>query len=52
MAAAEPADGNLPIDIDEVPLTEVEAAWQRGGGPLLGMSSALSPRCAYRHARR
>jgi NADPH:quinone reductase-like Zn-dependent oxidoreductase len=26
------ADGDLPIDIDEVPLTEVEAAWQRGGG--------------------
>jgi len=26
------ADGDLPIDIDEVPLAEVEAAWQRGGG--------------------
>jgi hypothetical protein len=23
---------DLPIDIDEVPLPEVEAAWQRGGG--------------------
>jgi NADPH:quinone reductase-like Zn-dependent oxidoreductase len=26
------ATGDLPIDIDEVPLAEVEAAWQRGGG--------------------
>ena len=26
------AGGDLPIDIDEVPLAEVEAAWQRGGG--------------------
>ncbi len=26
------ADGDLPIDIDEVPLAEVEAAWQRHGG--------------------
>ena len=26
------ATGDLPIDIDEVPLAEVGAAWQRGGG--------------------
>jgi NADPH:quinone reductase-like Zn-dependent oxidoreductase len=26
------ATGDLPIDIDEVPLAEVEPAWQRGGG--------------------
>jgi len=26
------ADGDLPIDLDEVPLAGVEAAWQRGGG--------------------
>jgi hypothetical protein len=26
------ATGDLPIDLDEVPLAEVEAAWQRGGG--------------------
>jgi len=26
------AGGGLPIDIDEVPLAQVEAAWQRGGG--------------------
>ena len=26
------ATGDLPIDIDEVALAEVEAAWQRGGG--------------------
>ena len=26
------ATGDLPIDIDEMPLAEVEVAWQRGGG--------------------
>ncbi len=26
------ATGDLPIDIDEIPLAEVEAAWQRPGG--------------------
>jgi hypothetical protein len=26
------ATGDLPIDVDEVPLAEVEPAWQRGGG--------------------
>jgi hypothetical protein len=25
------ADGDLPIDIDEIPLAEVEAAWRRHG---------------------
>jgi hypothetical protein len=27
-----PPSGDLPIDIDEVPLAQVAAAWQRGGG--------------------
>ena len=26
------ATGDLPIDIDEMPLAEVAAAWRRGGG--------------------
>ena len=26
------AAGDLPIDIDEIPLAEVEAAWHRRGG--------------------
>lgn len=26
------ATGDLPINIDEVPLAEVEAAWLHGGG--------------------
>ena len=34
------ATGGLPIDIDEVPLAEVEPAWQHGGS---GRRTVLRP---------
>ena len=42
------ATGDLPIDIDEIPLAEVEAAWQRrvaaGGGSSSGPDTGRDPR--------
>ena len=34
------ATGDLPIDLGEVPLAEVESAWQRGSG---GRRTVLRP---------
>ena len=46
------ATGDLPIDLDEVPLAEVESAWQRssgGGGPSSGPD--YEPACGVQNGR-